>query len=71
MADVTQGDPVVKVTLVAAVSDQDDNIDSGARTPTFRIQVLILDTTVQCHMNFNTDGPCGTQQTTGCPAVQC
>jgi hypothetical protein len=22
-------------------------------------------------MNFNADGPCGTQQTTGCPAIQC
>ena len=69
-ADVTQSDWVVKVTLDGAVT-RDAGILSGARAPVFKIEVKVAGTTIQCHMNFDADGPCGTRQTVGCPTYQC
>ena len=71
-ADVTQSDGVVKVTLVGA-RKINDQVWSGARRPIFRIQVLTPNTPVGCRRSLDAKpgAPCGTEQSSGCPARQC
>ena len=72
-ADVSQQDNIVKVTLQGAVQ-RDQDVYDDSQQPSFDIQVLYPGVNIQCHVgisDYGTDEPCGTQQTSNCPAYQC
>jgi hypothetical protein len=71
VADATTQDPTVKIILQAAQTTPDGDVFVGSLSPSFLVETLYAGPTVQCHVDGASDGPCGTQITTGCPAVTC
>jgi hypothetical protein len=58
-ADVTMQDNIVKVVLQGAQTTSDGDVFVGTLTPSFLVEPLLDGATVQCHVDFEADGPCG------------
>jgi hypothetical protein len=71
LADAVGGDDDVTVRILGGVTD-DTGSFSPSLTPTFLVEATQPNVTMQCENGLDApDEPCGTQLTTGCPAVQC